>query len=307
MTASLIVLWGGRKNAELRRVASALQEIGAPTVFVAQDEDDEVDFDLAIESEIVGSLCIAGRVVRIEQISAIFVRPEARQTCGLGVEMESSVDAHPVDDLMISLCELSSALVVNRPEPMSTNASKPFQSELIRRSGFLVPDTLMTTEPEVVLDFWRAHGQLIYKSMSGTKSIVSRLTAEHAQRLDAICCCPTQFQQYIPGVEFRVHVVGSETFTTRIVSKADDYRNASTDDLRLEVACLPDEIDHHCRELVARMSLVVAGLDLRCAPNGNWYCLEVNPCPAFTFYEDATERSIGRAIAKLLARSLLRP
>ena len=47
---------------------------------------------------------------------------------------------------------------------------------MIRTIGFKIPDTLITTEPLAALEFWKQHGTVIYKSISGTRSIVSRLT-----------------------------------------------------------------------------------------------------------------------------------
>jgi hypothetical protein len=48
------------------------------------------------------------------------------------------------------------------------------------------------------------------------------------------------------------------------------------------------------------MHLQVAGIDLRKTSDGNWFCFEVNPSPAFTFYEEATGQPIAKAIANLL-------
>jgi hypothetical protein len=36
-----------------------------------------------------------------------------------------------------------------------------------------------------------------------------------------IAICPVQFQQFIPGTNFRVHIVGEELFTARIDSEAE--------------------------------------------------------------------------------------
>jgi len=47
--------------------------------------------------------------------------------------------------------------------------------------------------------------------------------------------------------------------------------------------------------------LAVAGIDLRRTPEDEWYCFEVNPSPAFSFYEEATHQPIAEAIAALLA------
>jgi hypothetical protein len=55
-----------------------------------------------------------------------------------------------------------------------------------------------------------------------------------------------------------------------------------------------DGVPAHLREsrmeqgLAASMRLVVAGIDLRRTPDGRWVCVEVNPSPAFVYYEEAT-------------------
>jgi len=49
------------------------------------------------------------------------------------------------------------------------------------------------------------------------------------------------------------------------------------------------------------MGLPVAGIDLRCTPDGIWYCFEVNPSPGFTYFQDETNQPIAEAIARLLA------
>jgi len=40
----------------------------------------------------------------------------------------------------------------------------------------------------------------------------------------------------------------------------------------------------------------VAGFDFRVTPDGDWYCLEMNPVPTFLPYEMATSQRIGEAI-----------
>lgn len=193
-------------------------------------------------------------------------------------------------------------MVVNRLSAMASNGSKPFQSRLIETHGFETPDTLITTDPEAVREFWLRHSTVIYKSISGVRSIVSRLTADHVERLSLIQWCPTQFQQYIPGNDYRVHVVGEETFATEIVSEADDYRYAGRKGLEAKLrACeIPAELAERCRSLAQSLELPVAGIDLRYHPAGKWFCFEVNPSPAFSFYQEGGGQPIDAAIARLL-------
>jgi hypothetical protein len=49
------------------------------------------------------------------------------------------------------------------------------------------------------------------------------------------------------------------------------------------------------------MNLPVAGIDLRRSPDDEWFCLEVNPSPAFSYYQAHAGLPISEAIARLLA------
>jgi glutathione synthase/RimK-type ligase-like ATP-grasp enzyme len=186
---------------------------------------------------------------------------------------------------------------------MAGNNSKPSQADQIRSCGFETPETLITTDARDVLAFWQRHRTVIYKSISGVRSIVARLTPQHLEHLDDLTWCPTQFQRYVPGTDYRVHVVGDEVFACEVTSQADDYRYAGRQGATVQFRpCgLSENLASRCRSLVARLGLTVAGVDLRRSTDGTWYCFEVNPSPGFTYYEAATGQPIADAIARLLA------
>src|SRR5262249_40700479 len=206
--------------------------------------------------------------------------------------------AFEVEDALAAWLELAPALVVNRLTAMAATRSKPDQAAHIGAFGFAVPDTLITTDTTAALEFWEKCGTVIYKSISGVRSIVSRLTLEHVRRLSDLAWCPTQFQQYIPGHDYRVHVVGEDVFACEIISEADDYRYATRQGAHVAIRsyALPKEMADRCRTLAAAMDLLVAGIDLRCTPDGHWYCFEINPSPAFSYYQAATNQPIDEAI-----------
>ena len=52
--------------------------------------------------------------------------------------------------------------------------------------------------------------------------------------------------------------------------------------------------------LAQSLGLEFAGLDLRMPPNGEPVCLEVNPSPAFSYYEMASGLPIAAALARHL-------
>ncbi len=185
---------------------------------------------------------------------------------------------------------------------MASNSAKPYQALFIQAVGFDVPATLVTTDPDAVLEFWAQHAAVIYKSLSGVRSIVSRLEERHQARLERVRWCPTQFQQYIPGTDYRVHVVGDDVFACEIRSLADDYRYAGRQGLGVEISPyqLPQDVADRCRALTASLGLYVTGIDFRRDPDGRWYCFEVNPSPAYTYYQNASGQPIDEAIADLL-------
>src|SRR5208283_2464370 len=87
-------------------------------------------------------------------------------------------------DTLIRWMEIAPALVINRCAPMASNSSKPYQAQLIREHGFLVPQTLITNDPDSVREFRAKHGRVIYKSISAVRSIVQELSDEDEERLD---------------------------------------------------------------------------------------------------------------------------
>ncbi|MHB2020231.1 MAG: ATP-grasp domain-containing protein [Candidatus Xenobia bacterium] len=192
--------------------------------------------------------------------------------------------------------------VVNRPSAAGSNASKPFQIGLIERHGWRVPRTLVTNQPSAAKAFYDAHhGQVIYKSVSYVRSIVQVMSDADLPRLDALRNCPIQLQERIEGFDLRVHVVGERVFASRMHTAASDYRY----DRDLEVTPYPisDELAQRCIRLARHLNLELAGIDLRMMPDGEVCCFEVNPSPAFSWYEARTDQPITEAVCELLMNS----
>ena len=163
----------------------------------------------------------------------------------------------------------------------------------------------MTNLPGAIPDFYeQCHGRVIYKSLSAARSIVVRMTDADLGRLDQVRRCVTQFQEWIPGDDIRVHVVGKWVFPTEIRTSSVDYRYAYQEGntRMLRAVELPPEIARKCVALAERLGLVVAGVDLRRSLDGQYYCFEANPTPGFSFYERRTGQGICDGLIDLLAR-----
>lgn len=308
----LVLLWGLPEDSPLAAVYSELSRLGISTVFLNQRDILDTEIELAVgdsrHQPVQGQIITKHQKIDLSAVTAAYIRPyDSRrlpQIAAAGVNSLAWKHAIAFDDALLCWSEITPAFVVNRPTAMAPNASKPYQLEQIRQLGFQVPETLITTDPDAVRAFWEKHGDVIYKSVSGIRSKVSRLGDEHLERLSNVAWCPTQFQQYIPGRDYRVHVVGTEVFPSEIISQADDYRYAARDNesTDIRVATIPQEVAEKCQALAKAINLPVCGIDLRRTPEDEWYCFEVNPSPGFTYYEYATDQPISTAIASLLAQ-----
>ncbi len=301
----LILLWGLGTERPFEVVCEEVERQGLPYLLLDQRDVAETELDITIDAEIRGTIRTREQTTDLRSITSAYVRPcDSRMLPAVARAGEESPlwrHAMMLAETLSAWVELTPALVLNRFSSMASNGSKPYQLELIRKQGFSVPETLVTTDPEEAKSFYERHGQIIYKSTSSVRSIVSRLKTEHLERLSDVIYCPTQFQQYIPGRDHRVHVVGDEIFPCEIICDATDYRYPDEESVELRPCQLPAEIEARCFKLAASMNLPVAGIDLRRSPDDEWYCLEVNPSPAFSYYQAHAGLPISEAIARLLA------
>ena len=61
------------------------------------------------------------------------------------------------------------------------------------------------------------------------------------------------------------------------------------------------DLGERCVRLAASLGLEFSGIDLRITPDGEAVCFEVNPSPAFSYYEQAAGVPIAAALARRLA------
>jgi RimK-like ATP-grasp domain len=304
----VIVLWGLLSDNPLRRVGEELKRLGTVVRELDQGNPLATRIVLEVGTGVAGRIEAADWTLDLAEVTALYARPyEWNEICAeLGFGRTSPEERHirTVQEIINVWWSVMPGIVVNHPDAMASNGSKPFQLKLIQDAGMEVPDTLVTTDPKAVLEFWERHRSVVYKSVSSVRSKVAPLTASSLARLADVTACPTQFQEYVPGTDVRVHVVGDEVFATEIISSAVDYRYATADspgEPDLRAMSLPDDIGSRCVALANALGLLMAGIDLRRTPGGRWYCLEVNPSPGFTYYESATAQPIAAATARLLA------
>jgi hypothetical protein len=268
--------------------------------------------DAARGGAIGGHLTFDGESTPLDGVRGIFVRLMDDNflpgIASLAPDAPARRSCRRLHELLLQFADIAPARVLNRPAAMGSNQSKPFQAHAIRAVGFDIPETLITNEPAVAREFveraWADGGSAIYKSVSGVRSIVQRVEERDLARLDRIRWCPTQFQRHVAGTDIRVHVIGGTALAARITSDATDYRYAARQ-IGVEPTIEATELDvatrARCVQLARRLDLPLAGIDLRRTAEGRDVCFEVNPSPAFNFYERHAGLPIAAAIARYLA------
>jgi glutathione synthase/RimK-type ligase-like ATP-grasp enzyme len=263
--------------------------------------------------DVVGYVSSPAGRVNLDDITGIYVRyvqyRDKRKRDGISEREEELIKAEYQASLM-HLFDAMPAVVVNRVRSSISNDSKLYQQLQLSSFGFRTPRTLVTTVPEQAAAFYDTCRQrVIYKSLSGVRSIVRRLEEKDLPRLELVRNCPTQFQEVVEGVDIRVHTVGEEVFATELISAASDYRYAAStgDSVTARAIDIPPEVASSCVRLSRSSGLMLSGIDLRRTSDAEYYCFEINPSPGFIYYERATGQPISEAVAKLLGGAAKQP
>jgi hypothetical protein len=308
----MVLIWGIPSESPIQRLLDELDTLGEPFLAVSQRHFAETDLRLTVDASggLGGTLAYRQQIYPLDDFTGLYLRltddeilPEYQR---LAADDPLRTHARQLVQRLIVWAEWSGCRLVNAMSAMASNNSKPYQAQFIRQCGFLTPDTLITNEPADVTDFCQRHNdRVIYKSISGVRSIVQTWqTSGSADKLALIRHCPVQFQQQVDGFDVRVHVIGELCIATRITAHATDYRYAlqqTGESATLTPYELDDELAARCIDLSRMLNLNFSGIDLRISPNGAVYCFEVNPCPAYTYYESHTGQPIAARLAEYLS------
>lgn len=304
----MIFLCGIPSEPSLSLVLQQLKDLGVPHAVFNQRRFAETAMEFEISGgNVDGWMRVDGRDYRLSDFVGVYTRlMDNRRLPEFQREPDNSPLRHYCQSLHSTIMqwyEIAPGRVLNRKGEIGSNYSKPYQAQLIVEQGFSVPETLITNDPALVHRFQKEHGRVVYKSISCVRSIVQTLADEDLDRLTKVRFCPIQFQKYVKGADVRVHTVGNDSFAVEITANATDYRYSylQGEEETLKPIELEDELADRCVGLSKSLGLEFAGIDLKISPDGTVNCLEVNACPAFSYYELHTGLPIARAVARYLA------
>ena len=161
----MILIWGPADDPPVERMVAILRGRGIDVMHVDENALAALRYDITLGPMPTGWIATSDRQARLEELTGIYVRPgESLQ----GPATKASM-------ILLGIASCAGGAVVNRPSVGRSNWSKPFQLQMIAGAGFTVPDTLVTTDPEAARAFLAEHERVVYKSISGVRSIVATL------------------------------------------------------------------------------------------------------------------------------------
>jgi glutathione synthase/RimK-type ligase-like ATP-grasp enzyme len=295
-----ILLWGLLQDGTMRSVYDHLQKLHAPVLHLNHVKMAQTSLQFFSNHSAHYLLEYEGGTFDLNEFSSAYLRPYNYRDYS---EYENKADNDPImrqanlfHHIITSWADSSASVVVNKPSAEASNNSKLYQALYIHHCGFLVPDSLVTNNIDELQSFHARHGEIIYKSMSSVRSIVKKFSSADLAKIKGGMGL-IFFQQFIAGKNIRVHVVGEKVFSCLIESDADDYRYAPSQISEYEI---PYDVQAKCILLAKKLGLVVSGIDFIVTPKEEWYCLEANPSPGFSYYDISPEKKIAKAVAEAL-------
>jgi hypothetical protein len=259
---------------------------------------DLVDGDFSIETHPGGQawLSLGSREIRLDPNAGYFCR-----LIDLGTYEPEPKRAARWRTAILALSAWLAGIpgrVVNRPNRDNHNGSKPLHEHVLRKLGFRVPDSITTSDVTAVQDFVGEEA-VISKTVSGVRAHAALVTAADFEGFRP-GSGPVHLQRYVKGDDVRAHVVGGRIVAQRVSGATADYRHeACFKDL------VPCEVPEGLGDLLVvgtrSLGLAIGGWDFKVAADGTWWCLEVNPMPGYSPYDERCEGRISRAIFDYLS------
>jgi hypothetical protein len=193
------------------------------------------------------------------------------------------------------------AFWINPLDSRPRSSSKAVQLREAISVGLRVPATLFSNDPEAIRSFIRRFpGKSIYKAFlpaqwlkdnGAALTCTNRVDLDDLPDDDVLRLTPGIFQECIPkDHELRLTYIGNHLVAAKLLSQEIprarlDWKLAFTD-LRVLPAALPPVVDRACRELLRRLGLSFACIDMIVTPEGDYVFLEVNEMGQFLWLEE---------------------
>jgi glutathione synthase/RimK-type ligase-like ATP-grasp enzyme len=205
---------------------------------------------------------------------------------------------------------------INSPQATSQANDRAHQLSVAKATGFDIPDTLITNDPDAARDFYHSHnGEIVIKGLLDHSVIVQdkmysmftrRIREEDLSMLNDLIYAPCILQEQVFGrSELRITVVGDNIFAAELapgptVKRYGNVHLAVSRDLWIRTINLPDMIRIRCVELINSLGLRYGAIDFIRDDDEHLVFLEVNATGDWYWIESKTKLPITEAMVNLI-------
>ncbi len=297
-----ILILGNSEDAHAAHLLKALTQVGATVDYLDTSLfPRQLRMSWQPDTQ-VGSLSLpGGRKLNFKDIKSVFWRnfssvyiPSLKDANQERIAFNDSLSA------LRSLIQACPARWINSWQAYQFHKEKPLQLSTVKQLGVRIPATLVSNDPEEVIEFAQSQKRLIFKPVYGGAH-TQLINQSHLQpkRLSLVLSLsPVTIQEYIPGTNIRTYVIAESIYAAEIRSNSLDFR----EDLKAELIPieLPEYIQQQCLAITKALMLEWTAIDWRLSPEGEYLFLEANPSPMFLHFERQTAFPLTEKLVKLL-------
>lgn len=190
---------------------------------------------------------------------------------------------------------------VNGWDAFRLHQTKPAALAKVAALGVRVPETVLTNDPDGVIEFIERHSHCIFKPVQGGAH-TRRVELQHLtdDNLDNLKFGPVTLQEEILGTDVRVFVAGERVLACEVQTETIDFRDDP--DPAIVPVELPDDIAEQSIRIARELCLQWTGIDYRRTDDGEHVYFEANPSPMFMGFEHAAGLPLTQALGDLLCR-----
>jgi ATP-GRASP peptide maturase of grasp-with-spasm system len=240
--------------------------------------------------------------------------PPSCKTFGLDVNVADSLRNHlkrNIDTVREVLHKMQTEKQTGNYYDNSTNKILNLNTAL--KLGIVVPDTIVVSKKEALIEFMSSHAKVITKGLvvNGFEidnqltcsCLTNEITPEVLNNLSDIFAL-SMFQEMIQKeLELRVFFFNGKIFSVAMFTQKNvktkvDFRNYdSSTPTRVVPFILPNDLESKIGRFMSEIKMTTGSLDFIVGTDGRYYFLEVNPVGQFGFISNWCNAILEREIA----------
>ena len=167
---------------------------------------------------------------------------------------------------------------ISSPQAFIQSSDRAKQLTMAKAVGFNIPNTLITNDPDALLDFYDVNGKnIIVKSVHNHSievkgkmySMYTRtITEQEISKIGDLIYVPYIFQEKLSRkFELRITVVGDQVFSAKLGEDFildgcdDDYHRYLSSDFPIQYIKMSDSFNERCIKLIKSLDLKYGAID----------------------------------------------